>query len=434
MKQFSLLAICSLGLLLNGCQMQYGCCPTDEPALACINLIDKEGTAITIQSEERLRQYACADFLSPQPYDKVLRIYKKDSTGNSRAYVTSYHENGQPKQYLEIRNAGAYGSYKEWHENGILRLEGTIVGGTADITQEAQKSWKFDGVCKVWDDCEHLIAEYSYDKGALEGFGKQFYPDGQVRMRTPYCRNLSHGFEEMFYPDGRLMASAHWVKGELRGEALRYWPSGELALKEEYDHIQLIAGQYYDPSGKLVSEITLGNGYRAVFDQESVKELHQYQNGLAEGEVKVLDSKGNIASVYHVKNGLKNGEEVVFFPPRLGVNGKDVSNLQPHLLIGWREGKIHGVTKTWYQNGVIESQREMADNRRNGVALAWYRDGSMMLMEEYDHNKLMKGEYYKRGERLPDSLIMDGNGVATLFDSDGQFLRRIEYYHGNVID
>lgn len=428
-----------MNYLLLSMLLLYGCTPrftTDcsESSLACINFIDREGTSVTVQSEERLKQYASADFLTPQPYEKVLRTYKKDSTGNAYAYVTTYHENGQPKQYLEVRNAGAYGSYREWHENGVLKMDAHLVGGSADVTPAAQRSWQFDGPCRVWNDEGELIAEYPYDKGSLEGIGMQYYPNGVVKMRSPYSRNFKCGLEERFYSDGSLMASANWQKGELKGEAVRYWPSGTLSLKEHYDEGLLVSGLYYNCRGNLLSEIILGDGQRAIFDRERVKEFQEYREGLQEGEVKVLNAKGEIERIYHSKNNLKEGQETVFYPAKLGVDGTDVVNLRPQLLISWHQGKIHGITKTWYQNGSIESQREMADNRRNGLATAWYRDGGLMLMEEYDHDRLVKGEYYKKGQRYPESLVKEGCGVATLYDSNGLFLRRINYYNGSILD
>lgn len=424
-----------LGLILNACNhTPTGCYVYEDAELSCINLIDRDGFTTTIQAQERLRQYAEADFLTPQPYEKVLRIYKKSSSGNSYAFITTYHTNGQPNQYLEIKNAGACGAYKEWHENGQLKLEGTIIGGTADITLDAQRSWKFDKVCKAWDDNGNLIAVYNYDKGSLEGEGCHYYPGGQLRSRTHYTRNLTNGPEEMFFPDGLLMATANWENGELRGKVYRYWPDGKLATEEEYDHLLLLSGKYYDPNGTLVSEIIEGEGHRAVFENGELCELHQYQDGLEEGEVRVFDQRQNIARIFHVKDGFKHGTETVYYPAKNTISGKNSENMQPQLLITWNDGKVHGVTRTWYQNGNLESQREMADNRRNGIATAWYRDGSLMLMEEYDSNKLVKGEYFKKGEHRPESLIINGCGIATLYDSDGQFLRRTSYFHGQVLD
>ncbi|MBA2727695.1 MAG: hypothetical protein H0U49_05930, partial [Parachlamydiaceae bacterium] len=61
---------------------------------------------------------------------------------------------------------------------------------------------------------------------------------------------------------------------------------------------------------------------------------------------------------------------------------------------------------------------------------AWYADGNMMLIEEYDHDKLLKGEYYKKGDRFPVSTVLDGKGIVTFFDADGILLKKVNYRNG----
>lgn len=129
--------------------------------------------------------------------------------------------------------------------------------------------------------------------------------------------------------------------------------------------------------------------------------------------------------ISHIKNGFKNGEELEFFPPNPFNN-----DLRPMLSITWRDGKIHGPVKTWYENGILESQREMANNVKTGLSTAWYRDGSLMIIEEYDQDKLVKGEYFKKGEKYPVSEVALGQGMATLYDGDGNFMHRINYQKG----
>ena len=96
----------------------------------------------------------------------------------------------------------------------------------------------------------------------------------------------------------------------------------------------------------------------------------------------------------------------------------------------WVEGRIQGLVKTWYPNGTSESQREMSRNAKNGLLTAWYFDGSVMMIEQYDRDKLLKGEYFERGEKIPVSQVMNGKGIATIHDSKGTFLRRITYNNG----
>lgn len=88
------------------------------------------------------------------------------------------------------------------------------------------------------------------------------------------------------------------------------------------------------------------------------------------------------------------------------------------------------MVKSWYPTGIVESQKEMANNAKNGVLTAWYRDGSFMMIEEYDHDALVRGDYFKKEERSPASQVIDGKGIVTIFDADGHFVQKISYLNG----
>src|SRR5690348_13934181 len=82
--------------------------------LTSIHLVDRNGLSESISNKNRLNQYLETDFFQPQPYQKILRIYARDSRGNIRAAVHSYYPNENPKQFLEILNGRAHGNYREW--------------------------------------------------------------------------------------------------------------------------------------------------------------------------------------------------------------------------------------------------------------------------------------------------------------------------------
>ena len=58
------------------------------------------------------------------------------------------------------------------------------------------------------------------------------------------------------------------------------------------------------------------------------------------------------------------------------------------------------------------------------------RDGSLMLIEEYEQDLILRGEYFAKGEKFPVSEIDNGKGTATLFNSEGSLIQKIEYKNG----
>lgn len=391
--------------------------------LTSIHIIDRNGFAETISSKDRITQFQNVDFLQPQPYQKVLRVYGRDCAGNIRSVATTYYPNGNPKQFLEILNGRANGTYSEWHENGLSSLGAYVIGGMPDVTTAAEKSWIFHGTSCAWDEDGNLVAEINYDQGALFGVSNYYHADGQIWKRIPFEKDQIHGKVEIFRKSGELLLQINYVQGRKDGKALRYWDCNRIASEEEYCQNKLIDGQYFDQQGKLISEVKQGNGYRAIFAKNGVKELQEIHDGHVDGEVKVFDNCGGLKRVYHVKDLLKHGEECEYYPA--GANGQ-----QPKIVFNWQEGKVQGIVRTWYPNGNMESQKEMANNKRNGIATAWYKDGNLMMLEEYDENKLIRGEYYKKGDRIPITQIIQGKGTATIYDAEGNFVQKIVYLNG----
>ena len=367
------------------------------------------------------------NFLTPQPYQKVLRIYARDSGGNIRSIVTTYHENGNPKQFLEIINARAYGNYYEWHENGKMSVAAHVVGGAADVTPLAERTWLFDGSSCAWDEQEKAIAEVQYSQGSLEGVTTYFHSNGQVWKRLPYIKNQLEGTVEVYLCNGDLLQQTSYSQGQINGLSKRFWNLEQVASEEEYCRGRLENGLYFDIEGNMIAEVKQGSGFRAIFGKKGVQELQEFRDGSLDGEVKVFNQEGCLKRIYHVKNGIKHGEEIEYYNRFFNSSAQ---HQQPKLSFFCYEGKVQGMFKTWYSSGVLESQKEMANNAKNGVLTAWYSDGSLMLIEEYEHDQLMRGDYFKRGERTPLSQVTEGKGIATIFNPEGHFVQKINYING----
>jgi antitoxin component YwqK of YwqJK toxin-antitoxin module len=400
--------------------------------LASVHIVDRNGFSETVSAKERLKQIQQTDFLTPQPYQKVLRIYARDSKGNLRSIVTSYHSNGNPKQFLEILNGRAFGNYWEWHENGVLRISSKVIGGDADITQAAERSRLFDGTCRVWDEKGRLTAEIPYSQGILQGESIHFHESGKIWKRIPYVNGQAQGIMEIHKAEGGLLQQTTYVQNNKHGTSTRFWDANRIASREEYNQGRLETGEYFDVEGKLVSVIDGGAGFRVTFGKDSINELQEYKSGILDGMVKVFTARGYLKHSYHIKNSIKHGEEIEYYEQASLIGIKSCENTSPHpkISFNWSEGQISGPVKTWYLNGQQESRREMANNKKIGLATVWYKDGNLMMIEEYDQNKLIRGDYFRREEKIPVTQVIAGSGTATIFDAEGRFLRKTNYTNG----
>lgn len=406
----------SLLLFLSSCAtVKIPCSP-----LASINIVDPNGVSETISNEERLKQYDGVNFFCPQPYKKVVRVYKRNELGNIIACITTYHPNGELKQYLEVLNGRAYGEYGAWYENGVRKVQARVIGGPGDLAEGIEKCWLFDGSCYAYSDDGKLEAEIPYCKGKREGVALYYHKNCSLWKEIYLSNDQMEGPSTVYFDDGTLFERTEFVNGKKEGQSNRYWLGGSPAAEECYQDNRLIQGQYYSKQGSIVAEVNCGNGFKAIFGKDCLIELQEYRAGVQEGIVQVIGKNGQVTRTYGVKDGVKHGEEIEY----------DQATKKPKLSINWVSGKIQGLCKTWYPNGTQESQREMADNKKMGILTAWYMDGALMMIENYDQDLLVKGEYYKLGQNTPVSTVVAGDGDVTLFDNSGMYLRKIKYQAG----
>ncbi len=360
LKAFLFFLLFTALLLTTSCHQGTG---SGSEALISMQIIDRNGFTETIGTKDRLNPYKKVDFLTTQPYQKVLRVFSKDEEGKSSSTLTTYHPNGQISQYLDIVDGRAHGMYREWYANGTEHITLNVLDGTADIGEVAQKSWIFGDRATVFDEKGNLLAEFFYDKGVLNSPALHYHPCGTLQRRVPYVNGAIHGTVEVFDEDGSLLANTTYQMGLKEGPSFAYWNKDTPQQEEVYEKDLLQNGSYFNKNGECVSRVEKGNGFQAVFDKFEgfVAELHEFRQGKPEGIVRVFSKPGKLNLIYHEKEGMKHGEEWEYYPLTSGQEKP-----QPKILLTWHEDALQGPIKTWYPNGVQESSREMHQNKNQG--------------------------------------------------------------------
>ncbi len=396
-----------------------------QPEVVCIQVKDHQGSLETFNEKERIESFKETDYLAPQPYSQILRILQEPGLDVRRSILTSYHPNGQIKQYMEGKGSIAKGPYFEWHPNGKKKIEATVVGGNFDLDYAAQKYWLFDGTSRVWDEDEQLMAEIHYDLGMLHGQTNYYHRNGALKTSMQYRKNQLHGSVCTYYPNSLLHTKTDYVKGKKQGTSIGYWENEEPSFFEQYNQDLLITAAYYNQAGSLLCSIDAGNGHRAYFAGDVLEKRVEYRQGVPEGTVVFYTPSGEVMARYGQKGDKKQGKEEVFYPTKNG------EKAQVKLSVDWDDDTINGFVKTWYPNGKMQSQKEYYRNEKNGMSFAWYQDGSLMLLEEYEKDLLREGTYYKAQHGDPVSKVIDGTGTATIYDGESfTFLRKIFYVQG----
>jgi len=422
--------IISFFFIFFGCSQYRSNAIQDE--LVMIQTTDRNGISETISSKEKIKKMKTQDFLKPQPYKKVLRVFEKRKNEKNFSIITSYHPNGNLFQFLEIEKARAKGCYREWFSNGVQKVEAIIIGGPADLSFSSQKEWIFDQTCYAWDETGKLVSKISYNQGVLDGSSLYYYPNESLKKIIPFKEGKIHGDLIVNNEKGKIILKELFENGKKEGPSFGYWENEKVKFIEEYNQNKLLDAQYFDKNNNLAGYIKEGKGNKVCFKDEIIHSLIEYQDGIAEGKVEYFSPDKQLISCHFSKNGKKQGEELFFFlqeeiDPQLKMPAQNRLN---KLSLTWDRGVLHGVMKTWYNNGQIESQRQMSKNKKNGTNCAWYKDGSIMLIEEYEEDILIKGRYYKFNSNDPISTIDNGMGIATLYDCNGIYLRKVKYNKG----
>jgi len=397
-----------------------GCHTSEKGNLVHLQVIDRNGYTKTINDRDKMKTYEREDLKASSSHEKVIKVFDK----NKQGVITAYHENGLLWQYIETKASRANGMYEEYHQNGKLRLQAKVIEGIADLTDEAKTSWVFDGECLVFDKKGKLEAKIPYVNGSQQGVALYYYPNGVVKKKIPYTQDKIHGQVRGYDEEGKLTLMCNYLEGQKEGEAFFNGNSEEGAYEEVYRNGRLSYGKYHDIDGKLFSEVENSTGIKPIFAKGKLMRTEEYKNGVQEGVITIFRKDRTIESRYSMKNGKKDGEEIVYYPANPGAEPVK------KLLITWREGLIHGKVNTWYSNGVLESEKEMLDHKKEGTFLAWYMDSSLMMVEEYRQDKLINGKYLRKGDNVPISRVIDGMGEAHIYDKDGILLRKVTYYNG----
>lgn len=401
----------------------------DIPELVHIQIVDRNGFNETISSKERLKKFENINFFDPQPYKKVVQFFKQASSAVGTSKIFSYHENGYLYQSLEVLGGRAHGQYREWHPNGSLKLQMRVIEGAGDLSIESINTWVFDGEALVYNENGALEAQFVYDKGLLSGKASFYYPTGALKRVTYYEKNFEEGESVEYGLEGSIIGVSNYLHGKLHGEKNFYGTKSLPKFSEFYDQGVLVSGLYYNLSNQIVSQVNHKSGVISFFSDKGLEAQVEVKNGEKEGFVNLFHKEGVLINSYHQANGFKHGEEILYYSP----NETNQSN-QPKLMLNWYMGKLQGRVKTWYNQGTLESEREFYDSKKNGPASAFYKSGQLMLLEEYQNDYLQSGLYWKKGDKKEVSRVENGEGIATLYDGDGVFLKRVIYKKGIAVD
>jgi antitoxin component YwqK of YwqJK toxin-antitoxin module len=391
-----------LPLLLFLC----ACTKADPNEICCLQLTHRDGLEETISDKGKLKSYRGTDFTQPQNFMRVIK-HKKNS-GQRESCIMTYHDNGSLAALLEIKNSRAHGKFYQYHDNGVLYIQSNVTEGKADLSDEAKRSFVFEGPVKIFDQASNLITKMYYKLGRLEGALLDYWQNGAIKSKSLYTSGKLEDRRTFYNKEGQLIGEKNYHDGVKQG--LSKW---DMHYTEHYENGLLITGHYTNSF-----KVENGNGVKPYFQNQKLVRTVQIQNGLENGEQRLFSPSGHLINKFTMINGKKEGLESCYF---------DNNNKELELQIPWLEDEIHGMVKTYYQNQKLETQTEMVKNKKCGLSITYYDNGALMMMETYKKGKLIQGKYYPINDTTLSSSIENGSGLATIYTKSGELLRTIQY-------
>lgn len=201
-----------------------------------------------------------------------------------------YFENGQISSEYSYAN-GKYDktSHKSYYEDGTLKRE--VISETDYFiaigyyeSGNLKYKRKFDGgFYKEYDENGLLKIEANYVKSDLYGSWILYHDNGNVAWQVNYLNGYRNGAYKQYYENGQLKLEGVIIKEKKNGLEKRYTIDGNLEWKGYYkDDAFDKTWTRYNASNKKINKIKFKDGMAINADQSNILEATSVPDGVIE--------------------------------------------------------------------------------------------------------------------------------------------------------
>ncbi len=179
---------------------------------------------------------------------------------------------------------------------------------------------------------------------------------------------------------------------------------------------------------ELNSETPFSGKSVEFFEGGEVKrESKSYKDGKLDGVLKTWFENGQLSSEDLYKNGLANGVFKIWRE-----NGQQLAETS------WKKDKANGQVKFWYENGQMKSDESYIDDERQGLKRVWYENGQQQFQGTFKDGHLNGKiqEWHKNG-RLARECTFENrelNGIYKRWHENGALKSEGKYLNDQKID
>jgi len=269
--------------------------------------------------------------------------------------------------------------------------------------------------------------------------------DDTITTRGEYVDGRKHGTWTKVYTERHSHAGEKvtpWVHGEKHGKEVVYDEDGNVMKEVAYDRGKFVAGRAVEPDGRLVWERYMGPGqqfHRVYHPDGKLARDTPYKDGYMHGVEKTYREDGSLESMTAYQHADRHGHQYI-----IGPDGN------PEQVIRWQRGQkaaimryegdkmveqrdfpvIHepaphedGIHRTYWPHGTVHRMWSVVGGKPHGHVIvhdevgtkkerlnfhhgeqhgeqrSYYLDGSVSMIEHYDHGLLRsRVSYDKEGK------------------------------------
>jgi antitoxin component YwqK of YwqJK toxin-antitoxin module len=199
---------------------------------------EKVAVAPTIVTKETLKEK-----LGDGRVEREVARYSDNSFAAEGSYK-EFHPNGKVFIEGQFRKGRQEGEWKYYFDNGQLNRTAAFKAGKpngswsinrADGTLQAKRGFKDgkrDGEWITYDDTgKKPKSEEHYIAGEQDGVWKSWYPNGQLRHEVNFKAGKQDGSQTEFDEKGQKILELNFADGKLNGTATRWFPDGKKVVQ-----------------------------------------------------------------------------------------------------------------------------------------------------------------------------------------------------------
>jgi len=353
--------------------------------------------------------------------------------GKKDGLHVSWYKSGQKSSELNYKSGKLDGSITRYNPAGLVIEQSNYSAGLRGIatewtfsqqgnklTQNPTVANKNHGITITWHANGTKASEGNYIAGDASGLHVSWYKSGQKSTELNYKSDKLDGSITRYNPAGLVIEQSDYSAG-LRGIATEWTFDGQgnkstqiLFLGSNKQGLSTSWHANGEKSTEGIFENNIATGLFTYWDDKASK----YKELVKKGSVDVRET--------YFKAGQKHGEQFTRYPSsaiksiiefRRGneINRSvwfhedgtysRIKNFSKNLLVSDRyfdEGKPHGKTKFYYDNGKLDTEIDYTGGIKNGLSIAYSKSGKVIeeinFKDDSFHGTLT--EFWPNGKKL----------------------------------